>query len=236
MIITCPSCQTRYKVEPVQFGPKGRRVRCTGCAHVWTEEPARDLPKVLPPVVPLDQEPDLGTTEDPPSVIEDQAEAPAPASAETGAPPAGQQRRGAVGWVVLAAIVAVIVIGGILGKNTVIRTWPAAERLYLAVGLETRSPGKGLLIKVTNHSRAVALGRKLFIVKGQVTNVSDKERMVPKLQVLLRGSDAGALASWQFSPARIRLQPGETSAFETRYQDPPAGATGFVVDFVAAGK
>ncbi len=49
MIITCPSCSARYKLDPAQFGPEGRRVRCTKCAHVWTELPPDDLPR---PVVP----------------------------------------------------------------------------------------------------------------------------------------------------------------------------------------
>ena len=35
MILSCPSCQARYLVNPVQLGDAGRRVKCVRCHHVW---------------------------------------------------------------------------------------------------------------------------------------------------------------------------------------------------------
>jgi predicted Zn finger-like uncharacterized protein len=35
MIVCCPSCQTRFNVDPALLGPDGRKVRCARCAHVW---------------------------------------------------------------------------------------------------------------------------------------------------------------------------------------------------------
>jgi len=39
MIITCPSCQARYPVDPAAFAPSGRKVRCKKCGHVWRQAP-----------------------------------------------------------------------------------------------------------------------------------------------------------------------------------------------------
>lgn len=45
MIITCPSCSTRYPVEGSSFAPSGRKVRCAKCGHSWHQAPPTDLPR-----------------------------------------------------------------------------------------------------------------------------------------------------------------------------------------------
>lgn len=50
MILTCPSCETRFHVEPDLFGQMPRKVRCSRCRHVWMQEP---LPEPVPPAPPV---------------------------------------------------------------------------------------------------------------------------------------------------------------------------------------
>jgi len=38
MILTCPSCATRYQINPTALGGMGRRVRCVRCHHNWYQE------------------------------------------------------------------------------------------------------------------------------------------------------------------------------------------------------
>lgn len=49
MILTCPSCDTRFHVEPTAFGIVPRKVRCSRCRAVWNQEP---LPEPEPQPVP----------------------------------------------------------------------------------------------------------------------------------------------------------------------------------------
>lgn len=39
MIISCPSCQTQFKVDEGRLSPDGKMVRCSKCRHVWRATP-----------------------------------------------------------------------------------------------------------------------------------------------------------------------------------------------------
>src|SRR6185436_1244192 len=45
MILTCPSCRTRYQADGARFVPPGRNVRCAKCGQVWFQPPAEQEPK-----------------------------------------------------------------------------------------------------------------------------------------------------------------------------------------------
>ena len=54
MIISCPSCQTQFKVDEGRLSPDGKLVRCTKCGHVWRATPdeqpgAKFAPAPTPP-------------------------------------------------------------------------------------------------------------------------------------------------------------------------------------------
>jgi predicted Zn finger-like uncharacterized protein len=53
MIITCPSCASRYPVNAASFAPAGRKVRCAKCGHSWHQMPEEAEASMPAPVVPL---------------------------------------------------------------------------------------------------------------------------------------------------------------------------------------
>jgi len=42
MILSCPSCSTRYLLSSASIGAEGRDVRCAKCAHEWFQAPDLD--------------------------------------------------------------------------------------------------------------------------------------------------------------------------------------------------
>ena len=60
MIISCPSCETRFLLDDADIPAQGRKVRCIKCDHVWhQEEPglskdqAGPPPSLETPILPL---------------------------------------------------------------------------------------------------------------------------------------------------------------------------------------
>src|SRR4051812_28166349 len=39
MILTCPKCQSQYKLDHNALGAAGRDVRCVSCSHTWFQIP-----------------------------------------------------------------------------------------------------------------------------------------------------------------------------------------------------
>lgn len=245
MIITCPSCSTRYKLDPAQFGPDGRRVRCTKCAHVWTEMPADDLPRAIPAEAAPDPSTDAGAQaaagESPPRLDAGERMTPPPAarSARAAAQHRAQEktgRRWRAGWLVLILVVASLGVSLVLARESVIRAWPPAERLYTLLGIEGPRPGAGLNIKVTEHRQDMDGKTVVLIVKGEVANTSNSVRDVPRLKATLRTDRGAVVADWTFATAQARLLPGETAPFVTRLENPEKEGTVLNIDFTADGR
>lgn len=39
MILTCPSCETKFKIPPKALGTEGRKVKCKNCGNAWFQRP-----------------------------------------------------------------------------------------------------------------------------------------------------------------------------------------------------
>ena len=38
MIVTCPSCEAKYRVDADALAARGNKVKCAACAHSWVVE------------------------------------------------------------------------------------------------------------------------------------------------------------------------------------------------------
>lgn len=238
MIVICPVCQTRYRVDDAAIGSGGRTVRCANCGHLWRYAPDMAA-AVAPAAAAAAPAPALRTEAAraaPPLRIEPPSEAgtpppapvvpPRPVSAEPVPPPSRRWGAG-LAWAALILILAAIVLVAALARDQVVAIWPDAARVYAMAHLGAEEPTKGLEIKVMPSRTADSL-----VIDGDINNIAGTARKVPKLRVALRDNSKKELDAKVIDPPVERLSPGATAHFTTSFANPNPNAAGVAVTFV----
>lgn len=239
MILSCPSCQARYLVNPTQLGDAGRRVKCARCHHVWyasrPPEPATPLSATTPPSTPAEDSPrpvfaarsgNDGTIDSP----FERAAAEPPVSGQL--PSTIVRRRSrmpAVLWTLLILLVGGIAVVGVVAGGDVVRLYPPAIALYDAVDLRVdRSaladhPNLQPALEFADVESAIGEDGGL-IVSGSLTNDSAERRRVLPLIVTLLDDQGDALASQEVDLGQTSIDGGQSVAFEVSIDPWPEGA------------
>ena len=246
MLLTCPSCETRYQVDDAAIDrAAGRRVRCANCGYLWHFAPALEdnLPTEASPerlaaqrAAPVRAGPagailagggraaaaiaDADVPEGETASTLELGSAAAPALGTASSLRRGLLQLGAAVIVVLAVLVP------ILGRNTVVETWPESAKVYEAVGLATAGPGTGLDVKVTPLRSEGA-----FVVTGEITNTTGRAVGVPPVRVSLRDVTKREVEYQIVDPPVETLAPGGTAQFKTVFEHPNIAATDVAAKF-----
>lgn len=216
MILTCPSCKTRYLVDANALGARGRHVRCAKCGETWHQEPPADMPLQLE--VPL-----------PPSFTQ-------PPTGEAKLPALVRRRQANPG---LVATLGVLILAGLAafayyGRPWLVAQWPAVDRIYAVLGIAQASTIEGLRIEGARVERVVDGDVQVLVVTGAIVNGSNVIRAVPRLRGAFRDAAMQEIGSWTFTPAGEPLKPGQRLPFQDRFRDPPEGAADVTVKLDAA--
>ena len=210
MILTCPSCETRYRVGEGEL-QDGRRLRCAHCGREWRyEAPARLSPRLEAPP----QRPPLA------------AEERAPFAPSRQRAWAGSARRAAALFLFLVLLLAAALALS-FGRRVVEALWPSSARLYALLSAPPEPLGAGLEIAGITPKRTA----EGLIIKGEIRNTSEVERKVPALKIALRNEQKKEIQSKIVDPPKARLLPGQSERFATPFAHPSRGATGVVVTF-----
>ncbi len=206
MILNCPSCATRYLIDPAALGETGRVVRCARCSHSWTERPPEDMPKqvdVLPP-------PEQVTPLPPGSNLPALSNAP--------------RRQGWIGWAALVLVIAGIVAGAYFARDKIIETWPEAALIYARLGLGEEAAVAGLELRNVKQSTSIVNDQTVVNLSGEIFNISDRNQDVPKIIAEIMDKNRNVIRTWIVTPRSSRLLPGEKTEFDDDYSDPPKEA------------
>ena len=231
MILTCPACATRYRVDEQEFeGSVGRTVRCANCGHLWYEaHPAPRMPNAGQPA-------EMSVTR-----LASAADPAAPEAAPVAVPPLEIPTRAATrpprarspasGILRAVALFGAVVIGAIffyyhsaIDQHAAL---PPHAALDQPAATPPQQPGTGLMIRNITPERTPSG----LIVNGEIVNSGSIARDIPRLRVVLQDSGGAEVQFKTVDPPKARVQPGEVVRFETPFADPPDAATGVVVTF-----
>jgi predicted Zn finger-like uncharacterized protein len=251
MILTCPSCRTRYQADSARFVAPGRNVRCAKCGQVWFQSPAEQEPQSeLEQVLAPPAAPDAVAL----AAAESAAEAAAPtdavqsveyrssrSSSGTAAKPKPKSRRlrmpalsYVAGWAALIGIVAAIGWAGVQYRQTIASLWPESASLYAALGMPVNV--RGMALVNVSYQQDFEDGQPVLSVSGKVVNISDRELAVPELRAVLTDDSMHELYHWTFDVGVPTLKAGAESSFITRLSSPPAEARNINIRFADSGE
>ena len=240
MILTCPSCSTRYQADAAKFPAAGRQVRCAKCGNTWHQNPPDPEPvaeavveapveAVMPPPDPPPAD-DLRENQQPSQPSSIRAFAPAATVAEKPPGQLGQTLAVVAGWIGLIAVVLAIGYSAVRYRQDIAAIWPQSAAVYSGVGLKVNAGG--IDFRNVAYKRESEDGQPVLVVTGQIVNLASRELPIPQaVRVTLTDADNRELYHWPFKPSVPTLKAGGTLPFRTRLTNPPAAARFAVVTF-----
>ena len=219
MIVTCPSCEAKYRVDAAALEARRGRVKCASCAHVWTvEDEALTLsePVAGPEPAPIPEP----APEAAPSLRE-KPHAAIRARADARRRKARLATEGA-GWAGVAACLLILAAAAVIFRVDVVEVWPRTAGAYAAVGLEVNLHGveiHGLSAQVESRDGEAAL-----IIAGEVRNITAQAVNLPALDAVAFGAAGDELARWPIILTAPDLEGQGALDFETQLPEPPEAA------------
>ncbi len=198
MIVSCPACESRFEVDQAQLGPDGRIVRCGKCSNCWHQMPEDD------PRAALAEEP-----------------TPPPIRRRPAPPPRKRGYGTLIGWILLLLFVGGVAAGGWLERERIVAEFPQLRDVYALLGVPVEPPGPIFKLGEVKTERSEADGDTVIVVRGVVSNISDRKQSLPPLRVQLTDSAGAVVHEWSFEPPQKELDAGGVVAFESQTRNPP---------------
>ncbi|TCR67227.1 zinc-ribbon domain-containing protein [Bosea sp. BK604] len=250
MLITCPSCASRYELDAAKLGETGRKVRCASCQALWHVEPPPEFPAF--PEAPSSEETAALLDEElrRAAEIDDQVSAltaERAAEAEPPPPPSARRRRKGrdstprpplttrlrnLGMPVALALGGVAVLGLLAWKRDfAVRTAPQLAVVFETLGLPVNI--RGLTLTSVESGLVQDLQGRFLVVEGDVTNITRSTTEVPLIEISVKDAANQVLYTWTTEPPRERLEPSELVRFRARLATPPENGQSVQVRFTS---
>ena len=226
MIVSCPSCTTRYDIGG-HHDDGAFTVTCRSCGHRWRELPVIDLEE-LPPRRGLPAVIDHDASDEPVVDVRRLVEAARNAQADF-----AERRKlrlkkhGGWGAFAFCAVLPLAVAGWM--PEAVVTAAPYTYKAYKKLGYEVNVYGLDIR-RVEQQNRQID-GQHVLMVKGEISNPTTDIRKIPWLRFALTDETGKELYTWTLDTASRPLRPGETTSFTTRVAAPPELAKNLQIRF-----
>ena len=248
MIISCPSCATRYDLPRQQIAADGSVIRCTACGHSWLEASAVEVIDVTPPSRPLLEGPSghdrhlpvlASDIEEDDSVavdLESRRIAQAAARAERDYQTRRKARQAKLaGWGLLAGAIAATFAGLYAFPGHVVRFAPGAAQVYERAGIAVNLVG--FEIRNVKQQHLLTDGTRVLALRGELVNVSGEDKKVPSLRFVLKDASKQEVYAWSLNGVSTEALPADqTTTFITRVAAPPESADEVEIRFARAAE
>jgi predicted Zn finger-like uncharacterized protein len=224
MIISCPSCTTRYNFPEERLSSDSMAISCAACGHSWVESRAVEIvdisPRKVPAVIEHGFEPD--------SEVKRLVEASRRAREAFAAKK--QQRLGRLrGWAILGACMLAPIAAAASFPEAVVGMAPATVRAYDAMGYSVNI--FGLEVRRIEQQYAIVDGVRVLSIKGEISNVSNSTQKIPWLRFGLKDGQQLEVYKWTLDTGARPLRAGESTNFVTRVASPPETAKNLQIRF-----
>lgn len=245
MIISCSQCETSFEVDPAYFEPDGRKVKCSNCSTVWFQEyvPPEDVEGLENSQIDNASSDDTGREENVDDPRDENTEEDLKSEAQrmvsaareikTGRQQYKKQLTSALaGWGALAATIAVVAGLSVSYRNSIVKTLPGTARLYAQLGMPVNVRGMSFANVV--YTRDFENGLPVLAIKGEVVNLTDEKKPLPRVRFGLLDATDQELYYWTVKVDKKPIGPNARVKFVTRLASPPATAQGLIVRFAKA--
>lgn len=138
----------------------------------------------------------------------------------------------AIGWLMLALIVASVIGTLVFAQSTVLSVLPGAARLYALFGAPVGAHGlafEGVRYGWTNDG-----GQNVLEVQGDVVNLTSSPVNVPTVVIALRDESGEEISEWTTEVGAAELGAGEHAPFLRQIPAPPSNVRSVKVRFAKA--